>query len=542
MNLMTANLNFKKILLIEDQAIVRDTIKHILGSLGARHIVEAESGMNGMAAMSDDKFDIVLCDYNLGTGRNGQQVLEEAKHLKLLPLNAIFIMVTGEQHLNMILSALDNKLDDYLIKPFTPQQLSSRLERCIVRKKYLASVDGEIDCGNLYQAIQNCEKLLEQDNKKMCLQLLKIRAELAIKISDFKTAEKIYQDILQERDLPWARLGLGIIAFSHNNYEQAIESFQQIIDQSPTMLEAYDWLAKSYEATGNNEEALSTLIRAIDLSPQAILRQKQLAVLADRIENSEVAKEAYHAVIKLGKNSVHRSSSDYAGLAKAYLKNNSTNEALKTLTDLSRQFHNDPEGEFRVATLEIDIYKKADKETLARQAYDKALNLNTQFGSRISRESRLEMARVCHLYGDTEIAEKILDDLVRANIDDQHFVDSIVEMCTSTISDNYAQNLLHQVNQELLDINNKGVSLFDEGKIAEALAVFEKAIEKMPNNLAIILNMAKIIVHDIKMSKPDPEKLMNAQSHINKAIQLGISHDKIGCIQMELDNIQYTVH
>jgi len=166
MNLMTANLNFKKILLIEDQAIVRDTIKHILGSLGARHIVEAESGMNGMAAMSDDKFDIVLCDYNLGAGRNGQQVLEEAKHLKLLPLNAIFIMVTGEQHLNMILSALDNKLDDYLIKPFTPQQLSSRLERCIVRKKYLASDDGEIDCGNLIRPYKIARSCLSRTIKK----------------------------------------------------------------------------------------------------------------------------------------------------------------------------------------------------------------------------------------------------------------------------------------------------------------------------------------------------------------------------------------
>ncbi len=115
--------------------------------------------------------------------------------------------------------------------------------------------------------------------------------------------------------------------------------------------------------------------------------------------------------------------------------------------------------------------------------------------------------------------------------------------CAATfIGDNYAENLLRQAKQELVEINNKGVSLFKEGKIDEALAVFEEAIKKMPDNRTIILNMAKIIVHDIKTSKPDPEKLMNAQSHINKAIQLGISHDKIGTIQMELDNIQYTAH
>ncbi|MFA6051705.1 MAG: response regulator [Methylobacter sp.] len=536
------SLNFKKILVIEDQSIIRDTIKHILSSLGARHLVEAESGNNGMAAMREDRFDIVLCDYNLGEGKNGQQILEEAKHLKLLPLNAIFIMVTGVQNQNMILSALDNKLDDYLIKPFNKQQLSSRLERCIVRKKYLASVEGEIDRGNLYQAIHNCEKLLEQDNKKMRLQLLKMRAELAIKISDLDTAAKIYQEILQERKIPWARLGLGIIAFFHDDFTQAVASFQQIIDQTPTMLEAYDWLAKSYEAIGNHEEALATINLAIGLSPQTILRQKQLALLAEKTENAEVAKKAYGAAVKLGKNSVHRSASDYVGLAKAHLKTNSTNEALKTLLDLSQQFHNDPEGKLRAATLEIDIYKKTNKEALARQSYDKAVKLNAEFGSRISRESRLEMAKACHLYGDTQISEEILADLVKANIDDKQFIDTVGEMCSTFIGDNYAENLLRQAKQELVEINNKGVSLFKEGKIDEALAVFEEAIKKMPDNRTIILNMAKIIVHDIKTSKPDPEKLMNAQSHINKAIQLGISHDKIGTIQMELDNIQYTAH
>ena len=534
---MQINLTAKKILIIEDQSIMRETIKHILGSLGARFIIEAESGLNGITAMRADKFDIVLCDYNLGDGKNGQQVLEEAKYLKLLPLNAIFIMVTGEQNQGVILSALDNKLDDYLIKPFNRQQLLSRLERCSVRKEYLADIEREIDSGNLYQAIHNCEKLLEQDNKKMRLQLLKMRAELAIKISDFKVAEKIYQDTLQERDLPWARLGMGIIAFANEQYGKAITSFQQIIEQSPTMLEAYDWLAKAYEATGDNEEALFTLNLAIDLSPQAILRQKHLALLADKTENIPIAKKAYNAAVKLGKNSVHRSSGDYAGLAKVYLKTNSTGEALKTLLDLSQHFHNDPEGKLRAATLEAEIHQAKGNKALAKQSYDKALKLNAQFGGQTSRELRLEMAKACQLYGDNEIADEILAELVKTNIDDKHFINDISEVCATFIDENYSENLIRRIKQELIDINNKGVSLFKEGKIAEALAVFEEAITKMPDNQTIILNMAKITVHDIKTSgTATPGKMMNAQAYINKAIQLGIPHDKIGTLQAELDN------
>jgi len=119
---MPINLASKKILVVEDQAIMRETIKHILGSFGARFIVEAENGINAITAMRIDRFDIVPCDYNLLSGKNGQQVLEEARHLKLLPVNAIFIMVTCEQSQDMVQHYCLSKVllsvvqeDDYIV-------------------------------------------------------------------------------------------------------------------------------------------------------------------------------------------------------------------------------------------------------------------------------------------------------------------------------------------------------------------------------------------------------------------------------------------
>lgn len=526
-------------MVVEDQAIMRETIKHILGSFGARLIVEAESGVNAITAMRIDKFDIVLCDYNLLRGKNGQQVLEEARYLKLLPVNAIFIMVTCEQSQDMVLTAIDNKPDDYLIKPFNRQQLLSRIERCHARKKYLASIENEIDSGNIYQAIHHCERLLQLDSKKMRLQLLKIQAELTLKVGDFKTAEEIYQDILHERELPWARMGLGVVAFFLGYYEQAVKTFQDLIEQYPMMMEAYDWLVKAQEALGEDEHALSSLNSAVTLSPQSILRQKKLAALADKTDNLTVAKKAYTAIIKLGKNSIHRSSSDYSGLANVYLKSNAASEALKVLYELNQQFHNDPEAKLRAALLETEIHQVKGNKALAQQAYGKAFILNEQFNKQISRELRLEMAKTFYLNGNPEVCDGILNDLVKTNIDDKSFIKEIVTMCDAVIGEKYAETLLQQIKKELVDINNKGVGLFQEGNIKGALAVFEQAIAKMPNNYTILLNMIKIIIHDIKTSKPDPEKIMSAQSYINKAIQIGIPHDQISGLQTELDAIQY---
>ncbi len=526
-------------MVVEDQAIMRETIKHILGSFGARFIVEAESGVNAITAMRIDRFDIVLCDYNLLRGKNGQQVLEEARYLKLLPVNAIFIMVTCEQSQDMVLTAIDNKPDDYLIKPFNRQQLINRIERCHARKNYLTSIENEIDSGNLYQAIHNCEKLLKLDDKKMRLQLLKLQAELTIKVGDFKAAEEIYQDILHERELPWARLGLGVVAFFLGYYDQAIKTFQELIEQYPVMLEAYDWLVKAHESLGNDERAVSSLNSAVILSPMSILRQKKLALLADKTENLMVAKKAYTATIKLGKHSIHRSSADYSGLANVYLKSNAANEALKILYELNQQFHNDPEAKMRAALLETEIHQAKGNKALAQQAYGRAFKLNEQFNKQISRELRLEMAKTFYLNGNSEVCDEILKDLIKTNIDDKLFINNIVTMCDAIIGQGYAEMLIQHIKKELVDINNKGVSLFQEGNIKAALAVFEKAIAKMPDNHTIILNMIKIIIHDIKTSKPDPEKIMSAQSYINKAIQIGIAHNQISGLQTELDTIQY---
>jgi len=536
---MKMNFDSKKILVIEDQAIIRETIKHILYSLGVRHIVEAGTGVNGIVEMRRSQFDIVLCDYNLGDGKNGQQVLEEAKHFKILSFNAVFIMITVEQSKNMVLSALDCKPDDYLIKPFNRLQLSTRIERCIVRKEYLASIEREIDIGNIYQAIQNCEKLLQQGNKKTRLHVLKIRADLALVIRDFKAAKKIYQEILQERDIPWAKLGMIVIVFFDGNYEQAVESLQQFIGQYPMMLEAYDWLAKSYEALGNNEEALITLNLAIDLSPQTILRQQRLALLADKTENIEVAKKAYKAAVNLGKHSVYGSSSDFSGLAKAHLKSNSAGDALKILNDMNKCFFNDPDSRLRAAILEIEIQKAKNNGVVAQKPYEKAFKLNEQFGKQIARELRLEMAKISHLSGASEMTDEILADLIKTNIDDKCFIGEIDKMCNAFIGDNYANDLIGRIKQELVDINNEGVNLFKEGRIKDALAIFEDAVEKMPNNQAITLSLLKIIIHDLKTSKPDPKKTMLVQSYINKAIKIGVPHDQIGSIQLELDKIQY---
>jgi tetratricopeptide (TPR) repeat protein len=154
----------------------------------------------------------------------------------------------------------------------------------------------------------------------------------------------------------------------------------------------------------------------------------------------------------------------------------------------------------------------------------------------------MEMAKTLYLNGNEEACDEILNDLLKTNIDDKFFIQDIVTMCDANIGEDYANSLIQEVKKELVEINNEGVSLFQKGDIKGALAIFDQAIAKMPDNHTINLNMIKIMIHDLKTSRAAPEKIIRTQSYINKAIGIGIPHSQLSGLQKVLDSIQDPSH
>ena len=87
-NALTADMDFSDTtaLIIDDYQEMRSIFRDILRSCGAdvKRISMAASGSEAISLIKKTQFDIVLCDLDLGSGKNGQQVLEEAKHLSLV--------------------------------------------------------------------------------------------------------------------------------------------------------------------------------------------------------------------------------------------------------------------------------------------------------------------------------------------------------------------------------------------------------------------------------------------------------------------------
>lgn len=534
---MTLNLSNKTILIVEDYPVMRKAIKNMLYTLGAEKIFEAENGLTALSAMKSRHFDIVLCDYHLGEGKNGQQLLEESRYKKLIAFNTLFIIVTAHQTTSLVLSALENKPDEYLAKPFNPQQLLRRLEKSHARKQVISIIEKAIDKGKMASAINQCDKFLAGNNKGVHSQLLRIRADLAIKVGDFKKATSIYQQVLIHREISWATMGMGVVAFFQNDFEQAIEIFKDLIKKNPMLLECYDWLTQSYEALEQTEKAEETLIKAINLSPHSFFRQKKLALVAEKSGHSDIAEQAYTVVYQLGQHSVHQSPNDFSSLAKIYSINDKTDKALLILDEMQQQFENSPEAQLRAATLETLLYQDLGNDELSEESFQRVSKLTAQIQDTIPKDLLLDMAKAHYLKNDLEAAKKIISSLIHNHIDDNDFLNEIRNMHNGLDPNNHSEVLIQKAKQELVKINNQGVSLYKQGQYKEAFSIFEQAIKKMPNNKSIIFNMAKMTLHDLKSSGVTEKKLLLAHHYLAKAKKVEIATDKLGDLQFEFENI-----
>jgi len=120
----------KKILVIDDDGPVRAGLVTALRRRG--YVVQAAShGAEGLELAFRDQPDLVLCDVNM-PGQNGFDVLKELRarpETTAVPV----ILMTGEPHRADARHSMNQGADDYLLKPFTMDQMleavSGRLER-----------------------------------------------------------------------------------------------------------------------------------------------------------------------------------------------------------------------------------------------------------------------------------------------------------------------------------------------------------------------------------------------------------------------------
>jgi len=115
-----------KLLVVDDSSTMRRIIKNTLQRLGYKDIFEGGDGVEGWTTLNENPdITMLITDWNMPE-MNGLELVKKVRadeRFKDLPI----IMVTTEGGKAEVITALKAGVNNYIVKPFTPQVLKEKL-------------------------------------------------------------------------------------------------------------------------------------------------------------------------------------------------------------------------------------------------------------------------------------------------------------------------------------------------------------------------------------------------------------------------------
>ena len=118
-----------KFLVVDDSATMRRIVINALKGIGYTDVVEAEDGKDALAKLMTDKIDFVITDWNMPnmSGLEFTKAVRAENDFQNIPI----LMVTTRGIKQDIVEALQARVNNYVIKPFTPAVLKEKIDQVL---------------------------------------------------------------------------------------------------------------------------------------------------------------------------------------------------------------------------------------------------------------------------------------------------------------------------------------------------------------------------------------------------------------------------
>ena len=478
-HLYQADLTDKRVLIVDRHPPARDSMRLMLANLGITKVHGAGSSQEVLRQARGNTFDIILSDYMLEDGRDGQQLLEELRLQKLVPLSTVFIIVTSERSYHNVIGVAELAPDDYLVKPFTADQLQQRLGRALFRKNDLGPILRNMDNGAYQKALTACNEYIEGGGQFL-VDALRFKGEMLNALGRFDEAVVHFREVLGMRPLPWAKMGLAAALRAKKQLPEAEALARELVADHKHFLVAHDFLAGVLEQSGKLAEAQTALTEAASISPHNTQRQRVVGDIAVRTGDLETAERAYQTALNRSRGSSLCSTDDYANLSRVLIQQNKTAQARNVAQELRRERRLDNASEVAALTIDSLAYKAEGNEQGARDALQLALKAHGESGT-LSEKLTVDLAQAALSVGDSGKADELLRQVIAENPDDPT-LHQMIEAAFEQVGNKAAgQALVDSVAQEIVRTNNQGVLIAREGRLEDSVELLSQAAERMPN-------------------------------------------------------------
>ncbi|TXI94968.1 MAG: tetratricopeptide repeat protein [Burkholderiaceae bacterium] len=529
-----SNLGEIRALLVEPHAGMRVSLHNMLNLCGINKIEHAMTAGMALRAIQNKVFDLVLCEYDLGVGQDGQQLLEDVRHHKLTPLSTIFIMVTAERAYAKVVSAAELAPSDYLLKPFTADMLLERVLKAIEKRKAFVEVHSLMEQGFVRESIAACISG-ESVHPKYAIDFMRLRAELHVILGEASEAELLYQKLYEMKAVAWARLGLAKTLFMQGRYQEAEDILTSLVNENNKYMDAYDWLAKTHEAIGALPEAKQVLDTAVSVSPHGVRRLRKLGALALETGDIETAETVLKKVVSKAKFSEFRDPEDHVKLVNALVKKGDHDQAKSVIRDLEKNMVGLKKTEACRAISAAMVHASTGDARLIEELEAAVLASREDIG--LSNDLKIGLAKTCLENNKEEAASEVIMEVMR-NAPNQNLVNKAMGVFESAGKGHLGKELAQRSQKEVKDLVALGVQKAKEGDFRGSVELMSSAARKSPDNPQVVLNAALAALKCIENLGWDQSTGALAKQLIDSAARLDPMNNRLKAIRGLYEELQ----
>ncbi|MCE2027905.1 tetratricopeptide repeat protein [Sessilibacter corallicola] len=508
-------------LIVDDMPEMRGAIKRMIVSQGMARIDTAANAPEAISMCETRAYSMIICDYNLGKSQDGQQLLENLRHRKLLTPVGLFIMITAESSREMVLGAIESQPDDYITKPFTPKQLCLRLDRVLIKHEALLPIKKLFADKQYSEAVTLCEQMIN-NNSEFAFEINRMKGRILFLLGDLHRAREHYEKIVEQRPLPWAMLGLAETLVELGAYDHAEIILNKIVKIDHRYVEAHDLLARVHLEQSDIDKAQSELEQACELSPKSALRQRRLAHIAERNGDIKTSLKSYQQSIKWGSNSIHEDDSDLFNFARkaAELVRTDTSKPARDLADkavkqLARMCQENPDN--LEIQLKADLISASINQLLNKPNADqKSEEVRQQFHDNPpdDAECHLDFVKVLQDCGDDDEAQEHLQAMAAEFSEDKDVLTKIERSSSEPLTD--------ESRKKVAILTKSGIASYQSKDYLQAGRTFQEALSVFPNHVGLNLNLVQVLLeqHNGKVNERDAasvERCFDRIQHIHES-------------------------
>jgi DNA-binding NarL/FixJ family response regulator/Tfp pilus assembly protein PilF len=477
------------VLIVDPNPGMRGSLHNMLNQAGITKIEYAVSSGTAIRQLAKKPFDIVLCEYDLGNGsgenngQDGQQLLEDLRLHKLIAPWTIFIMLTSEGVYSKVIGAAELTPTDYVLKPFTVDALLQRIRKAVDKRDVFLPVYQLVENGNVRKAIADCVGG-EEKNPRYAIDFARLRAELLVSIGELAEAEIVYQVILMAKPIAWAHLGMARCQFGQQKLVEAQQTLQELLAGNPKFMAAYDLLARTHEAMGQQEEAKKILEDAVAISPNMVSRLRHLGEVAFETGDVGMAEKAFKQVVAKAKYSEFRDPEDHVKLVKTLVKKGDANQASGVIRDMERSLRGGANVEACRAIAAGMLQEMAGNLAGATTELTNAVNaIGATRG--LSTGLKIGLVHSClNVKLDQQASELMLN--LMNDTDSGVSMDDAVDVFEKAGRHDLAEGMGEQIKHQVDELIAHAHEQRSQGDLRAAVDTLNAALRKAPANMALL--------------------------------------------------------